>query len=43
MRVVEPLTDKKIRAAKADKKPVMLFDGGGLYLESPQLAVNYGG
>ena len=33
MRVVEPLTDKKIRAAKADKKPVLLFDGGGLYLE----------
>ena len=33
MRVVGPLTDKKIRAARADKKPVLLFDGGGLYLE----------
>ncbi len=33
MRVVEPLTDKKIRAAKAGDKPLMLFDGGGLYLE----------
>ncbi len=33
MRVVEPLTDKKIKATKADKKPVLLFDGGGFYLE----------
>lgn len=33
MRVGEPLTDKKIRAAKAGAKPVMLFDGGALYLE----------
>lgn len=31
MRIVEPLTDKKIKAAKAGDKP--LFDGGGLYLE----------
>jgi integrase len=27
-----PLTDTKIRAAKATDKPVKLFDGGGLYL-----------
>ncbi|MGE5539631.1 MAG: tyrosine-type recombinase/integrase [Gemmatimonas sp.] len=28
-----PLTDAAIRAAKPSKKPVRLFDGGGLYLE----------
>lgn len=28
-----PLTDKTIRTAKHGRKPVRLFDGGGLYLE----------
>ena len=28
-----PLTDVKIRNAKAGAKPVRLFDGGGMYLE----------
>lgn len=33
MRIAEPLTDKKIKAARAADKPVFLYDGGGLYLE----------
>jgi hypothetical protein len=28
-----PLTDTAIRNAKPGKKPIRLFDGGGLYLE----------
>lgn len=31
--MIEPLTDKKIKAAKADNKDLYLFDGGGLYLQ----------
>lgn len=33
MKIIEPLTDKRIRAAKTGKK---LFDGGGLYIEIMQ-------
>uniref|UniRef100_UPI00339D76F9 Arm DNA-binding domain-containing protein n=1 Tax=Cupriavidus plantarum TaxID=942865 RepID=UPI00339D76F9 len=32
-RTVEPLTDTKIRNAKARERSYKLFDGGGLYLE----------
>ena len=28
-----PLTDTSIRSAKPRRKPIRLFDGGGLYLE----------
>ena len=32
-RVITPLTDKKIKTAKAKDKTYKLFDGGGLYVE----------
>ena len=31
-RMVKPLTDKEIKAAKPKEKEYKLFDGGGLYL-----------
>ena len=31
-RMVRPLTDKEIKAAKPKEKEYKLFDGGGLYL-----------
>jgi hypothetical protein len=32
-RLAKPLSDNYVKRAKADAKPVRLFDGHGLYLE----------